>query len=162
MLYTVLISAVILMIGLSILDITISQTALSGTSRSSQAAFYAANTSLECILYWDLRFDDLYVSNGGNILCPTASPSSIVVTKPAPPSTWTYNIEVNLTNGSCADIVVLKDIDVVDGVTKVTQTTISAGGYNTACPCYFTGVCATEPRVSPFRLERGLRVVYSF
>jgi len=162
MLYTVLISSVILMIGLTILNITISQTALSGTSRGSQAAFYAANSSLECVLYWDLGFDDLYKTSGGNILCPTASPASIVTTKPTPPATWTYSIEMNLSNGTCADIVVLKDVDVVDSVTVVTSTTISSSGFNTTCPCNFTGVCGTDPRPSPFRLERGMRVVYSF
>ena len=50
-LFTILISAIILMIGLGIFSIATRETVLSGTSREAQYAFYAADAGVECALY---------------------------------------------------------------------------------------------------------------
>jgi hypothetical protein len=44
----------VLAVGASIINIALKQVILSGAGRESQFAFYAANTGLECALYWDL------------------------------------------------------------------------------------------------------------
>jgi type II secretory pathway pseudopilin PulG len=54
LLFAVLIATLVVSIGASIISIALRQTILSGTSRESQYAFYAANTVLECAFYWDI------------------------------------------------------------------------------------------------------------
>lgn len=51
-LFTVLISSIILMIGFGIFSIATRQTILSGTAREAQNAFYAADAGVECALYF--------------------------------------------------------------------------------------------------------------
>lgn len=53
LLFSVLVSTIIISIGATIISISIRQTILSGTARESQVAFYAANTALECAFFWD-------------------------------------------------------------------------------------------------------------
>lgn len=55
LLFAVLVSILILAVGASIISIALKQVILSGAGRDSQFAFYAANTGLECALYWDLN-----------------------------------------------------------------------------------------------------------
>ncbi len=52
LLFAVLVSVLILAVGASIINLSIKQIILSGSSRESQYAFYAANTGIECALYW--------------------------------------------------------------------------------------------------------------
>lgn len=54
LLFAVLVSTLVVSISASITSIALRQTILSGTSRESQYAFYAANTVLECAFYWDI------------------------------------------------------------------------------------------------------------
>ncbi len=53
--YAVLISSLLLAIGLAIFNITFKEVILSSGARESANAFYAADTGLECALYWDLK-----------------------------------------------------------------------------------------------------------
>lgn len=53
LLFAILVSTLVVSIGASIVSIALRQTILSGTSRESNYAFYAANTVLECAVYWD-------------------------------------------------------------------------------------------------------------
>ncbi|MBP6925826.1 MAG: hypothetical protein KBC22_02100 [Candidatus Pacebacteria bacterium] len=50
-LFAVLISAIILLIGTGILGITVKETILASTARESQLAINAADTGVECVLY---------------------------------------------------------------------------------------------------------------
>jgi hypothetical protein len=52
LLFAVLVSTLVLAIGASIISIALKQVILSGSARDSQFAFYAANTGVECALYW--------------------------------------------------------------------------------------------------------------
>lgn len=54
LLFAVLISSMVLIVGASIITIALKQNYLSGTARDSQYAFYASNSGLECAMYWDL------------------------------------------------------------------------------------------------------------
>jgi Tfp pilus assembly protein PilX len=63
LLFSVLVSTLILAVGISIITIAVKQLVLSGTGRDSQYAFYAANTGAECAFYWDLRGD----TDGGKV-----------------------------------------------------------------------------------------------
>lgn len=55
LLFAILVSVLVLAVGASIISIALKQVILSGAGRESQFAFYAANTGLECALYWDLN-----------------------------------------------------------------------------------------------------------
>lgn len=55
LLFAVLVSIMVLAVGASIINISLKQLILSGAGRESQFAFYAANTGMECALYWDLN-----------------------------------------------------------------------------------------------------------
>jgi len=53
LLYAVLVSSIVLSASLSIINIALKQHKLSALSRESKIAFYAANTGIDCALYWD-------------------------------------------------------------------------------------------------------------
>ncbi len=55
LLFAILVSVMVLAVGASIINITLKQVILSGSGRESQFAFYAANTGMECALFWDLN-----------------------------------------------------------------------------------------------------------
>lgn len=55
LLFAVLVSVMVLAVGASIINISLKQVILSSAGRESQFAFYAANTGMECALYWDLN-----------------------------------------------------------------------------------------------------------
>lgn len=54
LIFAILVSVMVLAVGTSIINISLKQVILSSSGRESQFAFYAANTGMECALYWDL------------------------------------------------------------------------------------------------------------
>ncbi len=52
----VIVSSVVVSVGLTLLDITYKQITLASSATQSQYAFYNADTTLECALYWDQKF----------------------------------------------------------------------------------------------------------
>ena len=54
--YAVLVTSLLLSLGLAVFNITIKELVLSSDARESQSAFYAADTALECALFWDLEY----------------------------------------------------------------------------------------------------------
>jgi type II secretory pathway pseudopilin PulG len=166
LLFAVLLSTLIVSISASIISIALRQTILSGTSRESQYAFYAANTVLECAFYWDITNstvfpapEDSRISSldpdyynikcaGGNIITGEEFNSSFAIEgwDISEDDQTTFYMEIK-DNGSlgpggetqCAKATVKKTVD--DGVIT---TRIEAKGYNT-CDL-------THPRA----VERGL------
>lgn len=57
LLFSVLVSGIVLAVGLGIISITLKELLLSNTGKDSQYAFYAADSGLECALYWDLKHE---------------------------------------------------------------------------------------------------------
>jgi Tfp pilus assembly protein PilX len=56
LLFSVLVSSLLLSIGLSIFSIAIKELSISTSGRQSQLAFYAADSGRECARYWDRKF----------------------------------------------------------------------------------------------------------
>ena len=54
LLFAVLVSSLVISISATVISIALRQTIISGTSRESQYAFYATNTMMECVFYWDV------------------------------------------------------------------------------------------------------------
>ena len=55
MLFAVLVSSVLISISISIFNITLKELTLSSAGRESQFAFYAADSGMECAIYWDFK-----------------------------------------------------------------------------------------------------------
>jgi len=94
-LFTILISVIIFMMGLGIYSIALRQTVLSGTSREAQQAFYAADAGMECALfaerYQAFPTGGVIECDGEGIAIPTDDP---VV----------FNVTVGGPNASCATV----------------------------------------------------------
>ncbi len=54
---SIMIAAVVLTVGLGAAGITYKEIIISSFSKESQKAFYAADSGIECALYWDLRWN---------------------------------------------------------------------------------------------------------
>ena len=52
---SVIVASFLILSSVAIISIAIRQVAVSSTGRDSQVAFYAADTGIECALYWDLK-----------------------------------------------------------------------------------------------------------
>lgn len=146
LLVAILIATVAVTLGVSLLDISYKQVVLTSTAKQSRIGFYAADSAMECALYYDQQVNAFSYSNpvsAANVRCQNMLPQSY--------TTYTENVggvsrRVTVfsvpcaTGGSNATITVYKR--------STGQTLIYATGYN-SCN-------ASEPR----RVERGLKVSY--
>ena len=159
MLFSVLVSSLLVTIGLSIFNLTLKEITLSTAGRESQIAFYAANSGMECALYWDLKGDgtrgafasnkddkdgaayvgaecnDSKINNSGNV---SESYDSSATTK------FSFNIDEAGNNTPCVNVTVKKktETEAVSGKT-IETTTIESQGNN---------IC-----VGGRRVQRGLQ-----
>lgn len=152
LLLAVLISGILLALGFALFNIASKELLLSSVGRDSQFAFYAADSGIECALYWDAKQDAFATTSPlSEITCasgtlPPVGPGGGVapVTRsespgPDPVYTTTFNFSLggNLAD-ACASVT-------VDRQYYPTRTSIRSNGYNTCVD--------TNPR----RLERSIR-----
>jgi Tfp pilus assembly protein PilX len=173
MLFAVLVSSVLLSIGVSIFNLTIKELVLSSAGRESQFAFYAADTGIECGLYWDFK------ASTPSIMFATSTESG------SSPGGWRDSI-IDAEDPHCIDTYLKEDFknpisrDFSNGVTRfkltipntnaqggsapycaivtvtkdsssgIMVTTVESRGYNTGC----------EDTSNPNRIERALVVTY--
>jgi len=67
----IVVTSALLLVSFAIADTTLKQAALASINRDSHIAFFAADTGIECALYWDLKN-----ASGGSAFS-TSSPSTI-------------------------------------------------------------------------------------
>src|SRR3989344_4377062 len=139
-LLSVLVVSIVLSAGLGIFGVMTRELKLSGIGRESQLAFYAADAGIECFFYWEIKHPGLADSAFGyyNSNPPTVSCAGNSFAIPAR-SNGPYNLNLNLSNNSCAKIKVSKN-----GLI----TTVESKGYNTDCDS-----------ISPFKVERAIQLV---
>ena len=138
------VTGTILLIATGIVNLSVRQSFISGASRDSQAAFYAADTGMECALFWDIRNpsgQSAFATTTGSIIhCnkDAANQNNQWVVGGAAVST----IEpiTFLPDPYCAKVVVTKS--------QSGTTLIESYGYNNCDP--------TTPR----RVERAVRADY--
>jgi hypothetical protein len=146
--YAVLVGSLILVIGASMLNLSLKELTLTGTLKESELAFFAADAGTECALYWDLRG---YVSGTDNkkVFPASNDPSSfsyngdvsqvkcngntslgaVFDTTPPVLTDWaTTTFSYNVNDIYCTVIRVVKHVN-VDGTIS---TAIQAKGYNMA------------------------------
>ncbi|MDO8619986.1 MAG: hypothetical protein Q7R64_01395 [bacterium] len=145
-LFAVLIGSLLLSLGLFISQLSRKEITLSIAGKNSEMAFFAADTGIECALYWDIRIGDVFpiayidddppppISCNGD---PNIQVSVLDITSVAATSTFT----LNLTPSGCAIVVV--------GKTLAGSAIIESRGRND---------CGSGP--NPARVERALRVRY--
>lgn len=150
----IVVTASLLLVSTGIISLAVKEAFLTSAARESQHAFYAADTGIECAIYWDIKnpgglsaFD---TGSQTNINCNADSantqegktnPTPQAVGGPSGISTFTITFLKSppVPNTPCAVVT----------VTKIGNTTkIESLGYNTCDP--------TNPR----RVERAVRVRY--
>lgn len=158
------ITATLLLVAAGIVTIALRQSFLTGSSRESQYAFYAADSGIECAIYWDVKN-----GTGFSAFSPT-SPDPTTINCNADAANTTEKVKTNpekIIGGTvggaatfggqssiqpsvfritffpkpyCADVTVTKN---VDGTTQ-----IISNGFNT---------CDSE---NPRRTQRSVKVTY--
>ncbi|MDB5225213.1 MAG: seg [Candidatus Adlerbacteria bacterium] len=174
--FAMLVGSLALAVGLAIYDLTVRELELSAAASQSQYAIYAADTGVECALYWDSKYggsgsafgtstastwgSSVLNCNGADIKVtpPPAADVTRYTECPASPSAWctsstaseaTTTFSVSIPSGGTP----AQTYCAVVQVSKVTlsgvlYTTILSRGYNN---CQALGVA---------RLERTLKVNY--
>lgn len=145
LLIAIIITAVILSVALALLDISYKQVILASSARQSVYAFYAADSALECALYWDSRGTFDYASeptSGGPFRCENANINfSAPAVSVGESRTTTFTIPCPSGAGDpIAEVTIYKS--------STGSTNIYANGYN-SCN-------AADPR----RVQRGLKAKY--
>jgi hypothetical protein len=149
LLFAVLVSSLVLSVGISILTVSRKEFLLSSSARESTTAFYAADSALECAVYYDFNtdaFSTADISFASKVSCAGHNP--VVPTYDLVGDETRYTYDINLNNLSCADVTVTKN-----SLTK--RVNIEAKGYNVG----WNGANCTA--ASPKRVERALYYSYS-
>ena len=149
-------TTILLSISLSIGNIILRQLRITTTSTNSQSAFYAADSALECALYWDTITDGTVAgsyevaifgtttaSDGSQIQCGPNPSNPLSFQKVADELIATTTFDLDYGN-TCARVQVVKNPN---------RTTISTRGYNTIANA--TG-CDLTDAVNRRLVERGL------
>jgi len=129
LLFSVLISSLLLTIGLSIFSIALKELAISTASRQSIHAFYAADSGREYALYYDTKKGDIFTSGQINDVISTGEGLSIF--KPSP-STFT---SVSMDGGPNYRVEIIKQKNPITNPICGSQaicTTIISNGFDSA------------------------------
>lgn len=144
LLMAVLISSVLLSLGFAIFNIVSKELVLTSSGRESQFAFYAADSGIECALYWDYQHDAFSTSTPAQPQCAGATVENYNVSFDSLTDTYTTVFDFSLGSGEsdpCVSVTVERQAD-------PKRTTLIAAGYNT---------CVVA---NPRRIERAIRVQY--
>jgi Tfp pilus assembly protein PilX len=145
LLISVLVASVLLALGFAIYNIVSKEIILSSSGRESQFAFYAADTGIECALYWDTHHDAFSLNSAlPSITCGEAAvPSMLDIQLIGNIRTTTFQFSLGSElSDPCVRVTVERMEDVV------IETKVEALGYNT---------CVES---NPRRIERAIRVQY--
>jgi len=95
LLFSVLVSSLLLTIGLSILNISIKELAISTASKQSIYAFYAADSGREYTLYHDTKIGDASTFDVSSIVplqSVTSAPATDMLVDPTDPSGPNFSV----------------------------------------------------------------------
>ncbi|SRR6266481_7084728 len=143
LLIAVILSTVVLTVGLSLLDVAYKQVILSSTAKQSQAAFYNADSALECALFYDQKsdaFDFTAPAGAGTISC-----NNLPVTN-----------FVNTDKDALRRITVFTVPCTASGISATTTVYKYANGHTSLYASGFNTCNSNDPR----RVERGLKATY--
>jgi len=124
-LFTVLISVIILVMALGIFNIALKETELTISAKESNFAFYAADAGSECALYYDLKEGAFLPLS---TIVPQCRNGEVDSYDAITPTLFTFEFDVS--ERGCAKVEVNKNF--VIGGTSYTR--IISQGYNIDCP----------------------------
>ena len=175
-LFSVLISALILLISSGIFNVVQKEVVLSSYARESQRAFYAADSVLECALYADIigigspnpvtpfsttSLADANFDCGGDTISSTYLATSGGTQDYDYPFVFRYYNSYNVDDNSCAYALIEKNTKTTD--LTVIETRITAVGFNTCTDSSggYTGDTNIPDFNDPTLLERRLSIIYN-
>ena len=133
----IVITGTLLLIATGMVNLAVRQSLISGSGRDSQMAFYAADTGMECALFWDVKNPTgqsaFATSTGSQISCNGQN----MVVGGTSQSVFAFNFSPD---PYCASVTVTKS--------PSGATTIESKGYNTC------------DLANPRRVERAVRASY--
>ena len=164
MFFAVLVSSLALAIGLAIYDLVVRELEVSSTTEQSQYAIYAADSAVECALYWDYEYTTS--TNGSNTVFATSSSD----TNASLSNAGVYCNGQDITSGSGGSnrqvvssanaatttssltigtyYAIVQVVKLTDAISGTATTTIYSYGFNTSAT------------TSPNAVERELQVSY--
>jgi hypothetical protein len=158
-LVAVVTAGILLIIAMSIGGIALKEQVLSAANKESQIAFYAADTGMECALYWDQKMGyfapttnpatgEIITQSGiPTIDCNNNNVTSMALTTGTNSYSYTFMINnLSVGNGSAVTCSVV-EVDKDTSSATSTKTDIYSYGYNT-CNASLT------------RVERGIEGHY--
>lgn len=174
LLFAVLVSAVVLGVGVSILNIARKEILLTAGAAESQYAFYAADSGYECAVYQDLA----NLAFVGTTTAPNVNCGATYSGTPATPKiysspvkvaqlsagvdtasySYSFNVPISAA-GSCADVTVTKYLTTTgSGTSSITtaSTSILSDGFNVGWEAS-PGDCLAA---NPTKVERALLANY--
>lgn len=142
LLFSVLISSLLLAIGLAILNISTKEVALSSAARESEFAFYAADSGAECAMRWDFQGALATTTANATVTCNGTTEGAVYSNAGG---VWTVTLDDNSQSGKnpCFSVTVEKKY-----VSSNLKTKIESRGYNT---------CDVN---NPRRVERAIKIEY--
>ncbi len=141
----IIVTATLLLVSSGIISLAVKQSYLTNADRSSQDAFYAADTGGECALYWDLKNPTqsaFATSTNANIVCNGESftvggaSGQSFFTLTFPPAKY------------CAEVEVTRRRANPNATPPIKSTLIQSYGYN---DCDVT---------NPRRVQRAIQITY--
>lgn len=136
----IVVMGTLLLISMGIVSLAVRQNILASASRESQYAFYAADTGIECALYWDNK-------NPTGVSAFSSSTNSTIITCLDQERT----VGGDPSGISNFDFLFTPEpyfVTVMVDKSEVGSTTIESRGYN------------TQDSSNPRRVERAIRVTY--
>lgn len=152
-LFTILISSLVLLMALGIANVATKEVTLSIQSRDAARAFFAADAGMECALYAD-KHDDAFHQGIASILCNGISIPVTLLNNTA--TQFSFYSKVGVNDDNCVYVNIDTDYTDIHGVPHLTR--ITALGYNTLFD-NDTQTCG-ENLSNPRRIERGYRATY--
>ena len=167
-LYTLLISSIILAMAIGIAGIAYKEVGFSIQSSQSHVAFFAADAGIECALKYDLQSPSLFTGTTQLGISCASFPNVSVNYTAGPNNSDVYTLEESAGQGvpvdnGCFKVIVTKNAtDVVNGQTLTSGTIVESHGYNMSCSDVAT-IQANPQQNSTSRLvERVLEYRYHF
>lgn len=146
LLLSLIVTSILLVVGLGVSGVAFREIQLSGFGNQSEIAFYAAETGLECGMYWDKVMAPVLTDDGddtndnasvfvdGSPVPPPISCNSVDITPSPLIDSSGDTVEFNLGSGNtpCAEVDVTKIEEASHpGSLAWAKTTITSTGYNT-------------------------------
>lgn len=143
LLIAMVVTATLLLVSTGIVSVAVKQAFLASAGRESQFAFYAADTGIECALFWDVR-----------------NPTGVSAFSATSTTNITCNEQSFSVGGSSGPQTFSFDFDPADdgsGEPYCTTVTVTKTGYNTKIESLGYNTCDLTNRR---RVERAVRVSY--